>query len=264
MAIYDEAVQSLIPVDLSVDPYITPTTVIGHTAVSAQPAPGPGPHNGLEWHFYIDETGLVVQRRDTEIQADANYRANAFAISFESWDDGDPANVPWTDAQVAAIVRLLVWCHTTHGIIPHVPGAWDSGGMGVHRDFPEWDYPYHSCPGDLRAAQWTDVILPQVQQIVGGEPAPPPPYVPPAPPVPDTPSYGGLIDVQLHELAHDSQGGEVKTLQSILNGKAGQGLRVDGDFGDKTDQAVRNWQRFLGLTVDGIVGPVTWGTLLNV
>lgn len=262
MSIYPEAVQALIPVDLSVDPYITPTTVIGHTAVSSQHGAGPGPHGGLEWHFYIDEDGLVVQRRDTGIQADANYRANAFAISFESWDNGDPDNTPWTDAQVDSIVKLLVWAHYEHSIEAKRPDQWNSGGMGVHRDFPEWDYPYHSCPADLRAAQWTDVIIPRVQAILAGTEQPPAPApVEPQPVVP-APSYGGPIHVDVHELAHDSQGGEVKTLQSILNGKANQGLTVDGDFGDKTDGAVRNWQRLFGLKVDGIVGPNTWSTLL--
>ena len=44
-------------------------------------------------------------------------------------------------------------------------------------------------------------------------------------------------------------------------GKPGQG--IDGIFGKMTDQAVRDFQRAEGLTVDGIVGPATWGTLVD-
>jgi peptidoglycan hydrolase-like protein with peptidoglycan-binding domain len=53
----------------------------------------------------------------------------------------------------------------------------------------------------------------------------------------------------------------VKSLQFLLNGKAKQGLGVDGVFGRKTDTAVRNVQRFFDLSVDGIVGEQTWGVL---
>lgn len=36
---------------------------------------------------------------------------------------------------------------------------------------------------------------------------------------------------------------------------------IDGIFGPMTENAVRNYQNDLGLTVDGIVGPLTWRSL---
>lgn len=52
-----------------------------------------------------------------------------------------------------------------------------------------------------------------------------------------------------------SKGDTVKKLQKALN------LTVDGDFGPKTDKAVREFQTKNKLTVDGIVGNNTWKAL---
>ena len=51
------------------------------------------------------------------------------------------------------------------------------------------------------------------------------------------------------------QGKEVKELQEFL------GISADGDFGPKTEAAVKKWQLANGLIVDGIVGPKTWDAM---
>ena len=53
-----------------------------------------------------------------------------------------------------------------------------------------------------------------------------------------------------------SQGEAVKALQRVLH------LQEDGIFGKMTDEAVREYQAWNGLTVDGVVGPRTWKLLL--
>ena len=52
-----------------------------------------------------------------------------------------------------------------------------------------------------------------------------------------------------------SQGKEVKELQEFL------GINVDGDFGPKTEAAIKKWQSANGLKADGIVGPKTWDAI---
>ena len=70
-----------------------------------------------------------------------------------------------------------------------------------------------------------------------------------------------------------SQGDAVRGVQEEfqfrnLSGNPNQGLQVDGIFGPKTDAAVRGFQQALhqeipSVTVDGIVGPVTWQALVS-
>lgn len=58
-----------------------------------------------------------------------------------------------------------------------------------------------------------------------------------------------------------SRGEEVKRIQQML-AKAGYWLTADGDYGPKTVEAVKAFQRKEGLTpVDGVVGPATMARL---
>ena len=78
-----------------------------------------------------------------------------------------------------------------------------------------------------------------------------------------TTSQGGFDMAKLSQIKKNSTGALVRSAQLLLNGKNSAGLDVDGDFGSLTDTAVRNYQKKKGLEVDGIIGPMTWESLLT-
>lgn len=57
-------------------------------------------------------------------------------------------------------------------------------------------------------------------------------------------------------LRRGSRGDLVKVLQYIL------GIEVDGSFGPVTEKAVKEYQKFIGIKSDGIVGDTTWNRIL--
>lgn len=61
-------------------------------------------------------------------------------------------------------------------------------------------------------------------------------------------------------LRRGSRGAEVRALQRAL-AAAGHPVTVDGDFGARTEAAVRAFQSASGLVVDGVVGARTWRQL---
>lgn len=57
------------------------------------------------------------------------------------------------------------------------------------------------------------------------------------------------------------EGDAVRLLQRRLAAKNMYRGPIDGIFGSQTEAAVRQLQQANSLTVDGIVGPATWGAL---
>ena len=58
-----------------------------------------------------------------------------------------------------------------------------------------------------------------------------------------------------------SRGDCVRRIQWFLNKINNAGLSIDGDFGNNTLSAVKNYQQANSLQVDGVVGPNTWASL---
>jgi peptidoglycan hydrolase-like protein with peptidoglycan-binding domain len=70
------------------------------------------------------------------------------------------------------------------------------------------------------------------------------------------------------QVRRGSRGDAVRAVQYELQLRGlpegpSQGVQVDGIFGPETEATVRAFQDALSLTVDGIVGPVTWRALVS-
>lgn len=63
-------------------------------------------------------------------------------------------------------------------------------------------------------------------------------------------------------LRKGANGAEVQTMQGRLNAH-GDNIKVDGDFGPATANALLLFQKRSGLVADGICGPASWAALLK-
>ncbi|GLW91778.1 N-acetylmuramoyl-L-alanine amidase [Actinokineospora globicatena] len=161
---------------------MTPRLAIVHTAVDA---PGETDlwgwfaQSGLEAHFFIQNDGDLLQYMDTNVVAEANYKANNFAVSIETEDDGAPRTTEWNAKQTATLVRLLDWLCTVHPTIPRRQAdRWDGSGVGWHSMWglntkaqpginPWTSALGKDCPTAPRIAQMRSTILPR---LAGGTP----------------------------------------------------------------------------------------------
>ena len=71
------------------------------------------------------------------------------------------------------------------------------------------------------------------------------------------------VNIELNVLSRGSKNNQVKALQRMLTSMKYSLGSIDGDFGAKTEAAVRKYQSANGLTADGVVGAMTWSKLLK-
>ena len=97
-----------------------------------------------------------------------------------------------------------------------------------------------------------------VQAFAAATKGAPAPKIQPAPATKGldmSPSGGIVFKYPGKPLVKGSKGDAVALVQAIV------GVKPDGDFGPKTEQAVMSWQRANKLKPDGVVGPVTWDAM---
>lgn len=129
-------------------------------------------------------------------------------------------------------IKKLVWSNNKQDRINHRNGC----NMTVHRDFAST-----ACPGDYLYSK-QEYIASEVNKKLGAK-------------------TETKTDTKKEEtetvtvLRKGSKGKEVEVLQTNLNKAINAGLAVDGDFGSKTEKAVKDFQKKYGLVVDGIYGP---------
>jgi hypothetical protein len=148
------------------EPAITMHTVIHHSIVGS--AEGAYQYfagaTALESTFIVKKSGYFWQCMSLGEQADANFRANAFAGSIETEDNGHPDTDPWTPAQLDTLVWLSLEMRRLRPLIAHRKcRTWDDPGIGYHSLFPgQWtNVPGKTCPGAIRIRQWNQRVLPR-------------------------------------------------------------------------------------------------------
>ena len=103
-----------------------------------------------------------------------------------------------------------------------------------------------------------DNIRRDVAALITPEPAPPPTPTPTP-----TPDDKVLAWMKANTLRLGSKGKLVGFLQAYLDEHGYNPVAIDDDFGPKTEEAVKGFQKANGLPRDGVVGPLTWRAIMK-
>ncbi len=151
---------------------------------------------------------------------------SGFDLWVANWDASSPA-LP------AGWSSWKFWQYSDHGSVP---------GINERVDLDVW----FGSPAELAAYSPQSGTSPQApagNNSPGGDVAP--------------------VNTSQPLLSQGNAGDAVKRLQQLLLAKGFDPGPLDGVFGPRTLAAVRDFQREGSLSVDGVVGPQTWGALVG-
>ncbi|WP_330236166.1 N-acetylmuramoyl-L-alanine amidase [Streptomyces sp. NBC_00566] len=177
MAWYPGATKMELHPESDQQPAIRPTQFIVHSIVAPWTPKRTYEYwrdsTNLESHFGLGYDGSLGQFIGTETRADANAAANrradgTGAISLESASNLQ-ASDPWTPEQIETLIEVGLWSHQEHDIPLRLCRTASDPGFGYHRMFKEWNPDGHSCPGDARAKQFKEVVLPGIIARASGK-----------------------------------------------------------------------------------------------
>ena len=196
--------------------------------------------------------GMYVEEKDRS-WASANKANDHRAVTIELANDGG-ASTNWhvSDTTIEKCIELCVDICKRNGIEKLNFTGDKSGNLTMHKWFIAT-----TCPGPYLESKFP-YIANEVNKRLGNADM--------STEIKPTETNEEECKVNLKTLKKGSEGSSVKALQTLLIGYGYScgSWGADGDFGSATDNAVRAYQKAKGLVVDGIVGPVTWGTLLGV
>lgn len=180
---------------------------------------------GIGYHFYVRKDGSVYRGRPENWIGSHTYGYNSTMIGICAEGNFETEKMP--EEQKNAIIELLAYLRGKYGDLK----------VYGHRDLDSTACPGKNYPFD---------------EIVNGKAT-------------ETTEGGNTVNIALNVLGMGDEGEQVKTLQRLLIA-LGYDLGwygADGDFGSKTDTAVKAFQKKHNLDVDGIVGNDTWNKLLK-
>lgn len=201
-------------------------------------------------HFQLMKSGELIQgvRLDTVAWCQVAGSATWHSIETEGWP-----NEPLTEAALDKMARLYAWGSKACGWKLQLADSPAGYGLGTHQMGGQaWGG--HQCPGDIRAAQRGE-ILRRAAQYSGGV------YLTSTSPAPAAKGYPDLPTIDLNaplDMAHE----HVRTLQALLQARGGW-IAIDNKKKTALQTVVRWFQQAAGLTVDLVVGPQTWGALVQ-
>ena len=166
------------------------------------------------------------------------------AVTIEVANDGAAPSWHVSDKAIAKLIDLCVDICQRNGIEKLNFTGDKNGNLTMHKWFAATN-----CPGPYLESKFP-YIADEVNKRLGVQPE----------------QKQEVCKVEVKVLRKGAKGRQVKALQTLLIGYGYScgSSGVDGDFGSATDKAVRAFQKAKGLTVDGVVGPATWGKLLGV
>jgi peptidoglycan hydrolase-like protein with peptidoglycan-binding domain len=205
-----------------------------NTLIKGRPdLPGPLAQLGLarDGTYIVITAGRANHAGKGEFKGMVNGNSNMIGIEAEN--TGIANDFPWPAVQLDAYHRGVA------AILKHIGRGADF--CAGHKEYA----PHRKTDPDLNMDEFRAAVK---AIMTGTAPAPVviPAVEPPAKPggAPGRPT-----------LRRGATGELVKQVQGKV------GVKVDGDFGAKTEAAVRTFQRTHGLVPDGIVGPKTWTAL---
>ena len=180
------------------------------------------------------------------------------AVTIEVANDGGAPDWHVSDKALAATIDLCADICQRNGIERLNYTGDKTGNLTMHKWFAAT-----ACPGPYLGGKFP-YIAAEVNRRLGNAPAPE--KAPENKPEKPTEKKEEGYTMNMRNLSKGCKGEDVRALQILLIGRGYTcgSYGADGDFGNATDTAVRNYQRDKALGVDGIAGPATMGSLLGV